>query len=93
MKTSLSLYLEQINATSASQSLFKTMLVKDSMKIEDYYSRLKQRFSAACKCMQYLFVCCDEQIAKVRVNDIIQFLRRLFTFDLKKMVRGLNLTA
>jgi hypothetical protein len=78
--------IEQISQTASSQSLFKTNLHKDSLKVEDYYVKLNQRFQAACKCMRYLFIYCDEYIAKVRVNDIIQFLRRLFTFDFKKMV-------
>jgi hypothetical protein len=62
-------------------------LVKDSDNLEAYFKKCVQRFKACCTCLKYMFEPTYEHIqVKVKSYDVIQFLKRIFSFDFKKLV-------
>jgi len=70
--------------------LFKNNLARDSASTDSYFSKLGKRFKSCCRCLSNLFIHCDDQLAKIRINDLNEFLKKIFHFDYKSMVLDLN---
>ena len=66
--------------------LFNKALSKDTSNLDAYYQKLNKRFNSCCKCLANLLLNSDEIVVKIRLNQLIKFIRRLFYFDLKKLV-------
>ncbi len=79
-----------INSSTLNKSerLFSKLDKTDDL--DAYFQKLLKRFRACCLAMGYMFEPLDQAvIIKIRSVEIIEFLKRLYTFDFKKLV---NLT-
>lgn len=81
--TSLNLFL------SKSEKLFNK-LNKDDLEV--YYQKLLRRFRACTLTLGYMFEpLADSVVIKVRSGEIVDFLKRLYFFDLKKLSSTSNI--
>ena len=76
-------------ATSLSLNKSETFFHKLSKEnIEHYFNKSVKRFKACLFALGYMFEPLTEQvIIKVKLNEIIQFLKRVYFFDFKKLVK------
>ena len=75
--TSLNLFLNK------SEKLFPK-LNKDNMQV--YFGKLEKRYRACCLALGYMFEPLNESVViKIRANEIIDFLKRMYFFDVKKL--------
>ena len=75
--TSLNLFLNK------SEKLFPK-LNKDNMQV--YFDKLEKRYRACCLALGYMFEPLNESVViKIRANEIIDFLKRMYFFDAKKL--------
>lgn len=82
----------QSSYINKSDSRLFTKLNKDSENLEFYYKKSLKRFKACCSSLGYLFEpLSDKVVVKVRTIEFVNFLKRLFLFDFKKLVTK-NLT-
>lgn len=80
-ETSLNIFI------SKSEKIFKK---KDKDDLETYYQKLEKRFRACCLSLGYMFEPMNEEVViKIRSGEIIEFQKRLFFFDLKKLTSSL----
>lgn len=90
MNSSLNDTNKTTQSTSASLCLNKAenLFHKLSKENLDYYfNKSVKRFKACLLALGYMFEPLNEQvIIKIRLNEIIQFLKRIYFFDLKKLV-------
>lgn len=62
-------------------------LVKDPDNLEEYFQKCMRRFKACCTCLKYMFEPTYEQIqVKIKSHEVVQFVKRIFSFDIKKIV-------
>ncbi len=68
-----------------SEKLFSKLDKTDDL--DAYFQKLLKRFRACCLAMGYMFEPMEQAvIIKIRSVEIIEFLKRLYTFDFKKLV-------
>ena len=72
--------------TKLDNQIFKKTLIRDSANMDSYFSKLSKRFKSCCRCLSDLFINCDDQLAKIRINELNEFLKKIFHFDYKSMV-------
>ena len=80
--TSLNLFLNK------SEKLFSKLDKTDDLEM--YFQKLLKRFRACCLAMGCMFEPLDQLvIIKIRSVEIIEFLKRIYMFDFKKLVNFL----
>ena len=72
--------------TTVDNQMFNKTLIRDAATMDSYFLKLAKRFKSCCRCLANLFSQCDEQLAKIRVTDLNEFLKRIFLFDYKALV-------
>jgi hypothetical protein len=78
----------QSNCSNNKHDKLFVKLFKDPDNLEAYFKKCVQRFKACCTCLRYMFEPTYEQIqVKVKSYDVVQFFKRIFSFDIKKLVK------
>lgn len=76
------------SSCNKSDKLF-SKLVKDTDNLEVYFKRSANRFKACCVCLTYMFEPLYEKVhVKVKLADVIQLLKRIFTLDVTKLLNN-----
>ena len=81
------------SSSSSQPSLTKSehvfaKLSKDVENLDVYFKKTMRRFDACCSALTNLLEPLNERVViKVRPNEVIALLKRVFTFDYKKLVR------
>ena len=74
--------------STVEKQIFQRNLSRDASNTDAYFLKLGKRFKSCCRCLSNLFVYCDSQLAKIRINELNDFLKRIFYFDYKSMVNN-----
>lgn len=76
-----------ISSSNKSETRIFSKLTKDPDNLKFYFQKSLNRFKACCLSLGYLFEPLgDRVVIKVRSLEIIDFLKRIFLFDFKKLV-------
>jgi hypothetical protein len=66
-------------------------ILKENSNFEEYYKLLSKSFKACCMILSNLINDVDDVFAKIRTKQVFKFLKRVFSFDLRKIVSNLNM--
>jgi len=79
---------------SKSDRIF-SKLNKDIENLEAYYKKSLQRYTACLLALSNMFTPLEEEkvVIKVKSSEIIEFLKRLYMFDFKKLIKNSRMNA
>lgn len=85
---------ESMNSNQRSEIRYFPKLTKDSENMEFYFKKSLQRYKACLSCLTNLLEPLSERTCiNVRLNEVIEFLKRIFLFDFKKLKNNCRINS